>query len=273
MPSHRRALGVTLAAVVILFASGCSKQELLQKFAPAQVQTAAKQYIDALRERHFAKIEADADPSIRTHTLPSRLEQMADMVPSGTPSSVKLVGAQSWYHSQTTTRNLTFEYGFPGKWVLLSVETQEASGHTTLVGLHVSDLATSLEEQNRFTLTGKSAGQYALLVFAVLFFLLTLYSLISCVKTKLPGRKWPWVLFILIGVGKLSVNWTTGAWSVAPLSVQLFSASAVEPLYGPWTLAVSIPLGAILFLFKRKTPAPEESEQLTCSSTPPQSGT
>jgi hypothetical protein len=249
--------------MVLLFGSGCSRQELAQKFASAQAQATARQYIDDLREGHFGKIEADADRRIQGATLPATLQRMAGLIPSGTPSSIKLVGAQSWSQSGSTTRNLTFEYGFHGKWVLLNVATKEASGHLTLVGLHVYDLAQSLEEQNRFTLSGKSPIQYAVLALVGLFPLLTLYSLITCVRSKRPGRKWPWILFILLGVGKFSVNWTTGAWTVSPLVFQLFSASAVEPLYGPWTLAASIPLGAILFLLKRRAQALEEPKRAT----------
>jgi hypothetical protein len=61
-------------------------------------------------------------------------------------------------------------------------------------------------------------------------------------------RKWLWVLFILAGVGKFAVNWTSGEWGIAPLSLQLLSASAVASLYGPWILSFSLPLGAIVFL-------------------------
>jgi hypothetical protein len=263
--SDLRALGATLAAVVLVIGSGCSRQELAHRFASPQSEAAAKQYIDYLREGNFAKIEASADPSIQSPTLPATLRRMAGLIPPGTPNSIKLVGAQSWYQSGSTTQNLTFEYGFDGKWVLLNVATKEALGHSTLVGLHVYDLGRSLEEQNRFTLSGKSPIQYAVLALVVIFPLLTLCSLITCVKTKLSGRKWPWILFILVGVGRFSVNWTTGAWTVAPLTVQLFSASAVEPLYGPWTLALSIPLGATLFLFRRRTLALKESHQATNS--------
>jgi hypothetical protein len=53
-------------------------------------------------------------------------------------------------------------------------------------------------------------------------------------------------------VGKFSVNWTTGQWAVSLTSVQLFCASAFAPLYGPWTIAVSLPLGALVFLLLRR---------------------
>lgn len=66
------------------------------------------------------------------------------------------------------------------------------------------------------------------------------------------ARKWPWMIFILLGVGKVAVNWTTGEWQVMPLAVQLFSVSALSDSYGPWELAVSFPLGAIAFLARRR---------------------
>ena len=68
----------------------------------------------------------------------------------------------------------------------------------------------------------------------------------------MAGRKWPWVLFILFGIGSLAVNWTTGETQVSALALRLFSISISGALYGPWVLAVSFPLGALVFLFRRK---------------------
>jgi hypothetical protein len=260
MALRQVALLAVAGALATMLASGCTKQELIQKFAPAQDQAMAKQYMDDLRQGAIDKIEAHVDPSMQSPTLPATLQRMAALVPHQAPDSVKLVGAQSMHASGRTTRNLTFEYDFHGTWVLLSVVTQEISGRTTLIGLHIQRLARSIEEQNRFTLVGKSPLQYTILVLTVLLPLLTLYALVVCVKRKLPGRKWPWILFILIGVGRVAVNWTTGAWIVTPISFQLFSASAVQPLYGAWTLAVSIPLGAIVFLLKPRPQVPDEAQ-------------
>jgi|SRR5215469_4373906 len=247
--------------LVTLLASGCSRQALIQKFAPPQDQAMAKQYMDDLREGAIDKIAANADPSVQSPTLPATLQRMAALIPHEAPDSVKLVGAQSMHASGRTTRSLTYEYGFHGTWILLNVVTQEFSGRSTLTGLHIERLARSLEEQNRFTLVGKSTLQYTVLVLTVLLPLLTLYALVVCARRKLPGRKWPWIVFILFGVGKLSVNWTTGAWAVGAAWIQLFSASAVQPLYGAWTLAVSIPLGAVIFLFKPGSELPDEAQQ------------
>ena len=67
-------------------------------------------------------------------------------------------------------------------------------------------------------------------------------------------EKWLWILFILIGVGKVAINWTTGEWQVSPLSIQLLSASVFNDGRRTLTVAVSVPVGAILFLFRRRLP-------------------
>lgn len=114
MALRQVALLAVMGALATMLASGCTKQELIQKFAPAQDQAMAKQYMDDLREGAIDKIEAHVDPIMQSPTLPATLQRMAALVPHQPPDSVKLVGAQSMHASGRTTRNLTFEYGFHG---------------------------------------------------------------------------------------------------------------------------------------------------------------
>ena len=99
--------------------------------------------------------------------------------------------------------------------------------------------------------------QYAILCAAIGAALISLYALVLCIRTKLPGRKWPWVVFILLGIGKVWVNWKTGEQGVTPLSVQLFSASSFSAMY--WIVSASVPLGALAFLIYRGTRRPPEN--------------
>lgn len=238
-----------LLALVLLAA--CDQADVLRKFASAEEQSLAKSYIDHLRARDFDYIEKTTDPSILSPALRETLAKMASIFPNESLISVKLVGAHSFRRADLHTLNATFEYEYGSKWLVANVVTQEKGGIKTIVGFNVYPRSQSLEAENRFTLVGKALTQYLVLAGAIAAALLTIYSLVVCVRTKLPGRKWPWVLFILVGFGKFAVNWTTGEWGVSPLSVQLFSAGVFAPLYGPWTIAVSVPLGAFLFLFLR----------------------
>lgn len=148
--------------------------------------------------------------------------------------------------------NLTFEYNFSGKWILANVATKRDGGPTTIVGFHIYSQPTSLEQQSKFVLGGKSASQYFVLGLAIVLPLFTLLALAICIRTKLKGRKWPWLLFVVFGIGKFALNWTTGQWGYSLLSIQLLSAGAFAPLYGQWTIFLSIPVGAIVFLMRRK---------------------
>lgn len=242
-------------AVVLTFLFalvGCSKQDMLQKFAPPADQAAARHYIDSLRQRRYQEIEQAADPSIAGPSVHATLVKMADLIPAGEPTSVTLIGAQQVNPGDSSTINLSYEYNFSGTWLLANVAIKKQGGRSTIVGLNVYPQPSSLEQRNKFTLSGKNLLQYFVLAMAVILPLFTLYVLVVCLGTKLKGRKWPWVLFILVGVGKIAVNWTTGDWGIQSLSVQLLSASVYAPLYGPWTLAISIPLGAIVFLLRRR---------------------
>lgn len=241
-----------IAALLLLALAGCSQTEMLQKFASPAEQSVARNYIDSLRHKRLVEIEKAADPSIASPTLHDTLVRMADLFPAGEPTSVNLVGAHRIDGPESLTINLTFEYGFSGKWFLTNVATKAQGGKTTIVGVSVTPQPGSLEEQTKFTLGGKTPLQYAVFMLVVSLPLVTLFALVVCFRTKLMGRKWPWILFILFGFGKLIVNWTTGQWAFVPLAVQMFSASAYAPLYGQWTLGVSLPLGAVLFLLLRQ---------------------
>ena len=238
---------------VLLFAlAGCNQADIVQKFASPADQAVAKSYIDLLRQQRFEDIEKVADPSISGASLHDTLVKMATLIPTGEPSVITLVGAHRMIANGASTVNLTFEYGFSGKWILTNVAVKNQADKTTIVGLSVIPQPASLEEQNKFRLTGKNGIQYLIFALAIIFPLFTLSALVVCIKTKLKGRKWPWIVFVLFGGGNVAVNWTTGAWSFTPLALQLFSASALAPLYGQWTFAVSLPLGAIVFLVLRK---------------------
>lgn len=239
-------------SMLLLALAGCNQADMIKKFASPEDQALAKSYIDLLRQQRFEDIEKAADPSIAGPALHDTLVKMASFIPTGEPSVITLVGAHRMNANDSSTVNLTFEYGFSGKWILTNVAVKNHGGKATIVSFSVYPQHASLEDQNRFTLTGKTPYQYIVFALAIVLPLFTLWALVVCVRSKLKGRKWPWVLFIIFGFGKLAVNWTTGDWGFAPYSFQLFSASAFAPLFGQWTFAISLPIGAITFLVLRR---------------------
>lgn len=252
---------VGVAVLVIL--SGCDQAALMKKWTPAEDEAIAKNYIELLRQGKFEQIETALDPSLKNPDVHDTFTQMAAMIPAGPPESLKVVGSNVFSGPEVSTTNLTFEYQFPQKWLLINVATQKKNGVATIIGFHVTPIADSLENINKFTLAGKSGFQYFVLVLAIVVPLLTLYVAVRCIRTKGVKMKWLWVIFILFGVCKLTVNWITGQWSIMPISIQIPCTTAGHELYGPWMIAVSFPLGAILFLLRRKKPEPSLAETMS----------
>jgi hypothetical protein len=236
-------------ALIVL--SGCNQSSLIEKFTPPEDKTIATNYIALLQQRQFEPIERDTDPSLKAILTPDLLEKMADAIPPQAPISIKVVGANSFHEDNVYQINLSFEYEFPTNWLLINVATQKKGGTSTIIGFHVDGLFDSLENLNKFTLVGKNLLQYATLAFAILVPLFIVYTLVLCIRTKMKKRKWLWIIFILIGIGKFTVNWTNGHASIGLLYFQLLGASSFAPPYGAWLISVSLPLGAILFLVRR----------------------
>jgi hypothetical protein len=231
--------------------SGCNQANLMKTITPPEDEAIARRYTDDLRRSSFDRIEHDLDPGLKDSNMHDTLASMAAMFPAQEPVSIKVVGFRSFL-SDVKRTEITLEYQFPQKWLLAEVVTQRSDEVTTITGFHITPIADSLENVNRFTLVGKGTTQYAVLSLAVLAPLFTLYVFVVCIKTRMRKKKWLWLIFIVFGIGKLIVNWTTGQVLFTPLAIQVPASGATAQPYSPWMVYVSIPIGAILFLSIRK---------------------
>jgi len=238
--------------LTICLLCGCNRESLIEKLSSSEDTATARHYLDQIHAHDFAAIERDIDPSIKSAGFEQVLEQMSAMTPAGEPTSVKVVGSQTFDSPGERKVNTTFEYAYGDKLFIENLAVLDKNGTKTVIGLHVIPETKSLEEQNKFTFVGKTFAQYLILVLAVLAVSITLFSLVSCVQTKGLRRKWLWIIFILFGFGALSVNWTTGQLGLRLLIIQLLSASATAQFYSPWIVSASAPVGAIVFLVKSK---------------------
>jgi hypothetical protein len=202
-----------ISLLLLIILPGCTPADpasQIKRLTPPKDQTIATNYIALLRQNKFEQIEKDLDPSIKSALTQDTLVKMAEAIPPQDPVSVKVIGAQQARGPDLYKINLSFEYQFPSKWLLINVATQKKGGVSTIIGFNVYPLSDSLENINRFTLTGKNLLQYATLAFAILIPLFILSVLVLCIRTKMTKRKWLWIIFILLGIGRLTVNWTTG---------------------------------------------------------------
>jgi hypothetical protein len=176
---------------------------------------------------------------------------MAAIFPAETPESIKVVGAHEFHGPEYSTTDITLEYQFPSKWLLAQIATQQKGEVSSIVGFHVNPIPDSLENLNKFTLAGKSATQYLTLICSVGSLLFTFYVFVLCIRSKDMKPKWLWLIIVLVGVGKFAVNWGTDQWTYQLIAIQIPCFSMTRSLYGPWIVAAYVPLGAMVFLYRR----------------------
>ena len=160
--------------------------------------------------------------------------------------------------------NLSYQWSSPDKWYLGTLALQHNDDTTTVKDFSISSLKEPLEKVHGFNSSRKSFRHWLFLALAISSTMLILIALFICIQTKMARRKWLWILFIICGVLKFTLNWTTGEISfifttigntqnIDLMTIQLLGSGYIKwSDYHPWLFMTSFPLGAILFLFKRK---------------------
>lgn len=204
--------------------------------------------------REFEEITPYLDPSLEDQITSENLLVLADFFPDGELLKLELIGAHLHNTNSEWHGTYTFELQFSTGWALAEITLIKSGDEITIGGIGGQLTETSQKEINKFSLFGKSIFHYIMLMLAVLLPIFILVTVYFCIRTPIPKRKWLWVIFILIGIGSISINWTTGQLGLKLFLFRLLSVSAVaSSSIAPWVLSVSVPLGAILFWIKRES--------------------
>jgi hypothetical protein len=250
-----RALFIVSALVFVL--SACGPKDT-SKYLDGPNADYGKSLFSDLQARNVKALRERMDPKVLATAAPSVFDQMAAFFPPTPPHSVTVVGLntiESMGNKDTARRvNVSLQYEFENQWLLANATWRETvSGDKIIEAMNVQPLAKSLQEINGFELKGKGIANYVILVLAIALPFFCIAVLIVCIRTPMPRkRKILWCLGILVGFCQIGLNWTTGAISVNPLYLQLFAAGWVRPgPFAPYVISVSVPLFAMLFLWRR----------------------
>jgi hypothetical protein len=223
---------------------------MIEKLAPDDVRQASQKAVSDLRARRFESVEKNLAGGLQGQDHSAVFVKMADFFPDEEPTVVSAV--EYYFNTGTsgTRYDIAYEYKFSHGWVLAEFEWVRANGQLRIATFNVYPMKQSLEEQNAFTLRGKGLSQFLALIMGALALSISVTALVKCIRVRGLRRKWLWIIFILIGFGTYSVNWNTGAWHIFFLRFQLMSFSAFALAGSPWTVSVSVPVGAVIFLEK-----------------------
>src|SRR5262249_50775907 len=122
---------------------------------------------------------------------------------------------------------------------------------------------------NEMSLKNASPGGLIAAALAFIAVALSLFAAVQVVRSPLKKR-WLWVIVALLGFGKISVAWTSGAVTEQWLAVQLFGAGTQrQGLLGPWWIIFSVPGGAFLALDRRRRAIAGQAKVAEASSSEP----
>ncbi len=231
---------------------GCDRSARMEKRNPEDV-ALAKSYFELLRGGHADQVEDLIDSSVRDSLPDSVFEDLVATIPQEAPSSVEVAFVDSRCQRGSCEEAIILEYKYRAERVLFNLALLKERGHISIMGIHLTHIPDSFVEENKFTLLKKGPSQYLILTMGIAVAVFSLYSLVRCILARIGWRKWVWAAFILVGLTKLTVNWTTGELRFDFPAVVLLWVDAIPVKYGPWMISASLPLGAILFLvFYRK---------------------
>jgi len=248
---------------------------------PREDEAFALHTVDLLWQGQLDHVEDQFDPSIRNAQLREALTSMNDKFPSAQPVSIKTVDAGSVRGRNGPTTHVTVEYEFapqitpnhgrtevvPRKWLLAEVVIQRSHGSRNIRSLTVIPTAKSYEEMNEFTFADKGISQYAGLSLALGVAGLTLYALVLCIRSRIGKIKWILLIPILVGLLRITVNWTTGQWTFTSLAIAIPPVNMGAQAYGHWQIVINAPVGAIIFLLYRRR-RPKEITTLSLAQLP-----
>ena len=219
----------------------------------------AKHFVSLFPQRNVAEIEKEFTSSGDHDTLRAVIPKMIALYPSG---KLKNVGV-TWNETfQTSTGNgsqrlvfinLLYKFDGPGD-LGVQIETAREGGKIVIQNVYFQPLPHALVEKNALSLAGKGLIHYVVLLLAIAIPLLMIYALVKLWRSKTMRWRWAWTIFILLGFFKFTFNWTTGYFSLSLLSLQLLGVSVLRASqYQPWLVALSVPVGALLVLYRQRT--------------------
>jgi len=217
---------------------------------PEDSEKFAREFLYSLRSGDFENVTKQLDPGSIDPKTEENLKEAAMQLGKGDIHSIEVVNIKFRGTILGTVKRtfLTYELKLGEAWVLARVVVQATDEGKSIIGVYIEPREKSRAEINAFTFSGKPYYYYLMLFFSTLLSIVTFYALFLCVKTGVKSQI-QWIWFIVFGIGKYSLNWTSGQFDTQMLSLaSLWLPALRESLDGPWLVSVSLPFGAFLYL-------------------------
>jgi len=246
----------TILMLCVMTFSGCTFQEFFTAKNDKETEAADQLARSFLKTLKSGDMEAIASISTKSLTSPDAikmLKAMAGQLEKREIVSIETVKARiiSQYFSKTTRTLMAYQLKLDKGWMKALVVLDSTKGNTDfkVSTLYTEPIDKPMSELYAFTMTGVPTVNYLFLALTICTPIFILYMVSVCFRMHAPFmQKFMWILFILVGVGTLNFDWSSGRMGFRLFSALFLGASAYkDTIYGPWVLTLSFPVGAIAF--------------------------
>jgi hypothetical protein len=244
--------GLLTLLVGLLFS--CNPSIDFKKIVPQQVDKFATGFVDDIKQGNIEECLLKVIPEMNNQAGRDYLTNSFKSIQSLQIDSSRIINARQQTlmgENGFTNYSIDYEYFVKGKHLYFTFGIREQKGKLSITAFDGRFFETSLTEIHSFTLDKKGFVHYLFLAFAVLIPIFILVTLVFAIRTRLT-KKWLWIIGILLGFIKLSINWTTGQVGFQLISFQILGAGfSKQGLVAPWTLSFTLPIVAMIFWIKR----------------------
>jgi hypothetical protein len=244
-------IGLLLLLIGVLFS--CDPNISFRNVVPQNVDKFATDFIADIKQMKIEDCMQRVIPEMKTQAWREYLTNTYRNIQDFQIDSARIINARTQTligNNGFTTYSIGYEYFIKEKYLYFSVAIREQKGKLLISGFDGRLLETSLTEIHSFTLDKKGFAHYLFLVLAIIISMFIVVTLIFAIRTKLT-KKWLWIIGILFGFAKFTINWTTGQIGFQLISVQMLGAGfSKQGLVAPWTISITLPIVAIYFWTK-----------------------
>lgn len=129
------------------------------------------------------------------------------------------------------------------------LDVTKIAGETGLVGFFISDA----EEETVRAAEPAGVAHWIFLAAGLLGAAFVIWMIVDCARRKMK-RKWLWILLSLLGTVLLTVSLESGSFKFQfNIGLYLGTTSLTTYMDGAWLAQIYVPVGALVYFFKRKS--------------------
>jgi len=240
-------LRLAAALGLLLAVCACGNQDWVERLTTRSDRQFGNEVLAQLRAGEIAQAKAVSSPDL-SRLSDREWEQYTAAIPRRGESRLVTASSNSTVvnGNATTFKSLNYEVGSGDQWAVAQISMTDSDRGHTLVGFRIFPSRVQPTRAAEFSLDGKGALNFAFLALMVASLAVCLAGAYLAFKNRDWKGRWLWIVGSLVGVGSISLVWSTGELGYRLIHFQLLGGGFMQPSpFESWIFSVSVPVVAL----------------------------